>query len=435
MSTGQADGFLSGVIEGFYGLPWTDAERTELFDWMSAWGLNTYLYAPKDDLKHRALWREPYSAVEMAALGGLIAACRTRRLRFVYAVSPGLDIRYGLDTDLDRLHDRCAQLLGAGCEDFALLFDDIPGDLDSSDLERWGSLAAAQSAVANAVYARVRDRLGPGRRFVFCPTPYCGKMAASALGGPDYLSILGRELHAEIAIFWTGPDIISREIPVAHVQDLHRTLRRKPLIWDNLHANDYDGRRCFCGPYSGRPRALRGEVSGLLSNPNNEFPLNYVPLRTLARFVAEDGPWDARAAHLEAMREWWPRFATVGRPIAFDDLVAFIDAFYLPHEDGPEDATLLARAADLYARGAAEWGADGAALRDQAARIKDVCVRLTELRQRSLLHAFGRRLWDLREELDVLDRFLRSGGSADVRSSGTRRGGLAARLQRLRWQS
>ena len=53
-STGE---FLLGVIEGFYGQPWSEAERVELFDWMRNWRLNSYLYAPKDDLKHRALWR------------------------------------------------------------------------------------------------------------------------------------------------------------------------------------------------------------------------------------------------------------------------------------------------------------------------------------------------------------------------------------------
>ncbi len=28
------------------------------------WGLNTYLYAPKDDYKHRMFWREMYSVEE-----------------------------------------------------------------------------------------------------------------------------------------------------------------------------------------------------------------------------------------------------------------------------------------------------------------------------------------------------------------------------------
>ena len=52
--------FLAGVIEGFYGQPWSQPERRQLFDWMREWDLNTYLYAPKDDLKHRSLWRELY---------------------------------------------------------------------------------------------------------------------------------------------------------------------------------------------------------------------------------------------------------------------------------------------------------------------------------------------------------------------------------------
>lgn len=31
-------------------------------------GMNTYLYAPKDDLKHRALWRDLYSPEETGKL-------------------------------------------------------------------------------------------------------------------------------------------------------------------------------------------------------------------------------------------------------------------------------------------------------------------------------------------------------------------------------
>ena len=62
MTSHLQSSFLSGVIEGFYGQPWTASERLQLFDWMVAWGLGTYFYAPKDDLHHRALWREPYSA-------------------------------------------------------------------------------------------------------------------------------------------------------------------------------------------------------------------------------------------------------------------------------------------------------------------------------------------------------------------------------------
>lgn len=31
---------------------------------LERWGLNCYMYAPKDELKHRLLWREPYTEHE-----------------------------------------------------------------------------------------------------------------------------------------------------------------------------------------------------------------------------------------------------------------------------------------------------------------------------------------------------------------------------------
>src|SRR5437764_8353277 len=126
MANIETTDFLAGVIEGFYGQPWSQAERFELFDSMANWGLNTYLYAPKDDLKHRAIWRETYSASEAETLQQLIQACQERNLRFVYALSPGLDIRYSNVAEPDHLKKRFQQMLGLGCKHFALLFDDIP---------------------------------------------------------------------------------------------------------------------------------------------------------------------------------------------------------------------------------------------------------------------------------------------------------------------
>src|SRR5437870_130731 len=99
MATRETSDFLAGVIEGFYGQPWTQAERLELFDRMVAWGLNTYLYAPKDDLKHRAVWRERYSVSEAEKLGEPIHGCEQRNIRFIYALSPGLDIHYSNQSD------------------------------------------------------------------------------------------------------------------------------------------------------------------------------------------------------------------------------------------------------------------------------------------------------------------------------------------------
>ena len=421
-------GFLSGAIEGFYGQPWTQAERLELFDWMAAWGLDTYVYAPKDDLHHRALWREPYDAAAADPLRRLIEACSARNIRFVYGISPGLDIQYGREAELNCLRDRVEQMMSLGCADFSLLFDDIPGGVADSDLERWGSLASAQCHVANELFTWLRARQ-PQARFILCPTAYCGRMAAAKLGGEGYLATLGRELLPEIDLFWTGPDIVSREITVAHAREMSSVLRRKPVIWDNLYANDYDGRRFFCGPYSGRPPDLLTEVGGLLSNLNSEFPLNYVPLRTLGEFVQGSASWNPRRAYLAAMRDWANSFATIRGPATLEDLVLFGDCFYLPHEEGPEAEALYRAAREMLdGNGRAD---DGSAFHALATRLRTFCDALTELRHRPLFHALSRRAWELREGLNLLERFAAVPPGQEFRLPATYRGGVVARLEQL----
>jgi hypothetical protein len=430
--------FFAGVIEGFYGKPWSADERIELFDWMAAWGgLDTYLYAPKDDLHHRALWREPYGPSDLASLRDVVAACGQRGLRLVYGLAPGLDIRYGTASELERLYARIDQMLGAGCGHFAILFDDVPDRMAREDRDRFGTLAEAQAHVANAVFTWTRERR-PGARFVFCPTAYCGRMASSGLGGAGYLRAIGRGLVAGIDVLWTGPEIVSGELTVAHVRDVQAALGRKPVIWDNLHANDYDGRRFYCGPYAGRSPGLRQEVGGILTNPNNEFPLNYVPIRTLAEYLRAEGQWDPRQAWLDAMSEWHGRFETVSGPVHEDDLRLFGDCFYLPHEEGPGAETLQRRLRDLLSCQPAGWGDEAAALHEDVARLRAFCARLADLRDRRLFHALSRRVWDLREELDLLERYLQvkaADPGAAVRSDfhlpGTYRGGMTARLQAL----
>jgi protein O-GlcNAcase/histone acetyltransferase len=439
MATRESGTFLTGVIEGFYGQPWSASVRFELVGWMAGWGLNTYLYAPKDDLKHRAMWRERYSPEETAPLEGSIRACGQRNIRFIYALSPGLDIRYSDPSEVARLKDRFDQMLGLGCQDFALLFDDIPARLADEDRRRWSSCASAQCHVANALHEWTRERSRNGR-FLFCPTPYCGRMAERNVGGEGYLSRLGRELSPEIDVLWTGPEIISGEITAAHVRELAGILNRKPVLWDNLHANDYDGRRFFCGPYSGRGRELRGEISGVLSNPNNEFPLNFVPLRTLAEFVRCGKRWDAREAYLAAMREWLPHFTARHDPARIEDLVLFGDCYYLPHQEGPEAEALFDRARRLLASEPSTWGEEAAIFLRQTSRLRDFCARMAELDERPLFHALSRRVWELREELDLLEGYVQAKAGdltadaayrSDFHLPGSYRGGMVARLQRL----
>ncbi len=432
----QREQFLGGIVEGFYGRPWTPLQRMQLFELMSVWGLDTYFYAPKDDLKHRALWRQPYTDTELTTLRALLAACRKHGLHFIYGLSPGLDIQFTNAQDREYLRLRIDQLFEIGCEHFALLFDDLPGQLTEGDRRAFASVAAAQADVTNDIYSWLKTRSSNGR-FLFCPTPYCGRMDNWRLGGEGYLETIGHTLNMAIDVLWTGPEIVSREIPIESVQGVAARIGRQPLIWDNLHANDYDGRRLYTGPYTGRSPELKQHVAGILVNPNNEFVVNYVPLKTFAAYLHADVDWKPRDAFLAAIADWLPAYATCGDTFSMDELILLADCFYLPYEDGESAQRLYEVLRTCLRLPTAEWGATETTFKQLNSQIQTMFDKLTQLTDRELFYAWSRRAWDLKEELQLFDAFLARKKAGDLHPRiethlpDTYRGGFVARLQRL----
>lgn len=106
--------------------------------------MDSYLYAPKDDYKHRAFWRELYSVEEAEHLTGLISAAKECGITFYYALSPGLDITYSSAKEIAILKRKLEQVSQFGCNAFALLFDDIEPEMSEADKEVFQSFAHAQ---------------------------------------------------------------------------------------------------------------------------------------------------------------------------------------------------------------------------------------------------------------------------------------------------
>ncbi|XP_053305820.1 protein O-GlcNAcase [Spea bombifrons] len=276
--TACARRFLCGVVEGFYGRPWTMEQRKELFRRLQKWGLNTYLYAPKDDYKHRMFWREMYSVEEADQLMTLISAAQEYGIEFIYAISPGLDITFSNQKEIATLKRKLDQVSQFGCRSFALLFDDIDHNMCPADKEVFSSFAHAQIAITNEIY----QYLNEPETFLFCPTEYCGTFCYPNVAQSPYLHTVGEKLLPGIEVLWTGPKVVSKDIPVESIEEVSKIIKRAPLIWDNIHANDYDQKRLFLGPYKGRSTELIPRLQGVLTNPNCEFESNYVAIHTLA---------------------------------------------------------------------------------------------------------------------------------------------------------
>ncbi|XP_031838297.1 O-GlcNAcase isoform X2 [Nomia melanderi] len=271
--------FICGVVEGFYGRPWTTEQRKDLFQKLKKWGMDSYLYAPKDDYKHRAYWRDLYTVEEAEHLTGLITAARECGITFYYALSPGLDITYSSAKEVTVLKRKLEQVSQFGCTAFALLFDDIEPEMSEADKEVFQSFAHAQVSVTNDIF----QHLGQPK-FLLCPTQYCATRAMPNVTSSEYLNTLGNKLAQEIDIMWTGPKVISRLLTVESIEEITEVLKRPPVIWDNLHANDYDQKRVFLGPYSGRSPDLIPKLRGVLTNPNCEYGANFVAIHTLAQW-------------------------------------------------------------------------------------------------------------------------------------------------------
>ena len=404
--------FLSGVIEGFYGRAWTPTQRVEMLDWIANAGMNSFVYGPKDDIKIRARWRELYNAAEVAGLQELVDAARARKLIFMVAIAPCLDVAYSDASDLEVLKRRLDQLLDIGITHFALLFDDIPPTMSPADERAFPSFAAAQSHFANAAFEHVRAR-APGAAMLFCPTEYCAAFAGHDVPGSSYLNTIGAELHPEMGVFWTGPDIVSKTITAESLREVGRVLRRKPVIWENFHANDYDLRRVYAGPLGGRHADILPLIAGIITNPNNEFEANFVPVHATGAFVA--GSDEEAAAFAVALKAWQPRFrlASGGQTetLTVEEIRLLAELFYQPFRCGPQVEAALQTARRLLSEARPDvrsqgWQEGHDALVEFRDRIRELFDRMTELENRDLFYAFHPYMWEAREEVTHLVTYL-----------------------------
>ena len=307
---------LRGVIEGFYGEPWSHDERLRLLADLGAWGMNRYVYAPKDDARHRARWREPYPDDEAARLGELAAAARAAGVEFTYALHPGLDIVHSEERDHAALATRLRTLQGLGIRRFALLFDDIEYGLsEPRDVAAWGEGAAGSGRAHGATCARVEAEvlapLGLAGTLLMVPTDYAGS------GRSEYRDGLDETLGADTGVMWTGDDIVVGEVTSAHIRGAAAAFGGRPLVlWDNFPVNDFEPSRAFLGPLTGRAAdAPAAGLHGILANPMVQCEPSRFALRTVAEWALDPGAYDAADSAERALREVAGEDADALRPL------------------------------------------------------------------------------------------------------------------------
>jgi hyaluronoglucosaminidase len=306
-ASGEAGGFaVRGAIEGFYGRPFTWEEREAMLRFLGAAGMNTFVYAPKNDPLHRERWREPYGAEDLAGLSRAAAVAAESGLRFLYAIAPGLTYEAADAAEFGRLEAKLQQVLGAGANGIALLFDDIAHDSSAVD-------PILQADLVARCAARVAE-IAPGADFWFIGNYYAGTAAELSAGGGIFASIYGRppsdyfEAYAdrvppEIPILWTGPAVFSATLTRGDALAFADLVRRPVIVWDNFPVNDALPWNLFLGPYVGRDARLDEAIRGIVVNLMGQPSASRVPLATVAAYLRDPRGYDPEAAHASAIAE------------------------------------------------------------------------------------------------------------------------------------
>jgi hyaluronoglucosaminidase len=348
---------IRGVIEGFYGRPWTHQQRLDLIPFLAQRGMNSFVYGPKDDPLLRRDWRIPYDGEWLTRLSELVDRCVAHGMRFTWCVSPGLSMRYSDDADLAALSDKLASVAHLGIDSFGLLLDDIPRELQhAGDRSAFRDLAEAHVHVVR----RVAERLAPGVQLVVCPTVYRGT------GTEDYLVRLAAGTDPRIDLFWTGRAICSPVLDLGDAEAFARATRRPPLYWDNYPVNDVAmAYELHVGPYRGRDPRLWRSARGIVANGMELFEASRIPFATIADYLRDPAGYDPEVSWQRAIRD------VVGDADA-EAFALFADnvrSSALSDEDAPTVARLLERLGFALEQDDASHVPVAIELRDLAGRL------------------------------------------------------------------
>lgn len=248
---------IRGMVEGFYGTPWSHATRLSLIDFLGKNKMNTYVYGPKDDPYHSSPnWRVPYPENESLNIKELVEASNKNHVNFVWAIHPGKDIKWN-DEDYRNLINKFNMMYDLGVRDFAIFFDDIEGE---------GTDSRKQTALLNNLTNDFVKVKGDVSDIMICPTDYSQIWASPDMENGQ-LAIYGQTLNPNAEVFWTGRYVCSDLTPET-LEFVDTRIKRPALYWWNFPVTDYARHILMQGPAYGLDNSLTSEqVSGIVSNP------------------------------------------------------------------------------------------------------------------------------------------------------------------------
>ena len=290
-----------GVVEGYYGAPWSHEARLAQFAFYGRNKMNTYIYAPKDDPYHHGKGcYQPYPEAKAAEIRELVQAAHKNHVRFVWGIHPANTVKWQENegrTQLDALCEKLQMMYDLGVRDFAVLVDDSFGEIGKAE---------RQVQLCNYLLENfIHKHPDVNQTLIMCPTGY-----NRAWTNPWFLRTLGEGLHADIPVMWTGNTVVN---DITHESQtwVKTHVQRPTFVWWNWPCSDFKRSRLSMGrAYGmGSEAEMKQLMSGFVANPMEHAEANKVGLFGVANYTWNITGFDSVTTWKDGIRRLYPQDA------------------------------------------------------------------------------------------------------------------------------
>ena len=244
-----------GIIEGYYGVPYSAEVTKDLFRFMARYKMNTYMYGAKSDPYHSRYWGDPYPtsiSADQERIGYLnqdmmrdiTKVANESKVNFIWAIHPGKAFANAEDPQvLDKIMAKFESMHELGVRQFGVFVDDVGVPSDPAIMKLCAdNLNALQQRIDdkwNKKGAAATDTVKP---LHYVPQLYAHGWVSQERAREFFESLSGTT--SKINIYITGRDVwsVPNNVDLATVKSW---LGRDVSWWWNYPCNDQDPTKLF----------------------------------------------------------------------------------------------------------------------------------------------------------------------------------------------
>ncbi len=381
-----------GIIEGYYGVPYSAEVTKDLFRFMARYKMNTYMYGAKSDPYHSRYWGDPYPLTiteEQKKIGYLTQdmmqditdVAKETKVNFIWAIHPGKTFADPNDHDvLDRIMTKFESMHHLGVRQFGVFVDDVGVPSDSAIMKLCAdNITTLQQRIDNRWNKSGVVATDTVKPLHYVPQLYAFSWVSEARAKQFFESL--KSTPEKLNIYITGRNVWS----VPNNEDLeivYNWLGRNVSWWWNYPCNDEDHTKLFVmdtytnfrdethiDNLSHLERHLKGAQS-LIINPMQQGELSKIALFSVANYAWNNHDFDNYSSWESAI----PAVVGKERAHAFKKL-----APYLRYYD--DDA--IGYKIDRYHVSIARKNPNHSTLLNELREVNDACQIIKEMEHSS----------------------------------------------------